>query len=238
MSGRVRWCDGDDFDFDEPGGAADGGLGGEQGDVGVALAQGGANMGGVGGVAEIGDQVAEVGRRGAGLPEEGLDVFKGAVELAVDVADVEDLTALIDAGGAGDDDVLAVAVGNGCAAFKSYAVGVGCAELLGGTEMTDLCRLEAGDGVGVEGESGFGRQAGGFDARAGDVVGLGREAVLFEELAAGGGHGGVVGVDVAEEEPGALDVIGEVQVAVAQLVVVSGKDGGGLVGDVCVAGVQ
>ncbi len=195
--------DGDAFHLDEPCGAADGGEGDDGWYVGVARLEHLVDEGVVGGVAKVDDVVHDVVEGHVGFGEEGFDVFPHAMGLLAYVADVEDLALVVDAGGAGDEGVGAIAVFDADAAFEGDAVLVGGVEVGGGVEVVLLLLAVGGacDGVGAHLYDGVGVGGEALDACGGEVVGVLGEALGGEVVLAGLDEAVVLGVDVADEEP-------------------------------------
>ena len=209
--------DGHALHLDEPGRAADVGLGDDDGLLREALGKERTHLGVVRRVAQIDDEVGDVVVAAAGLAEQGLDVLPHATGLKDDVALVHHQPLVVDARRARDDHMTAVAVVDGGAALEGHAVVARAVQVGGRVEVVHLLGAYAADGVVVHLGEHVGILLSAADAGGGYEVGVVGQSLGEEHLVAGAHHAAVVQVDVVDEEPCAHAVVAQRAAFLGQL---------------------
>lgn len=105
----------------------------------------------VGGVSQIDNHLADIIKSAFGLLEQGIDIFPHALRLLADVADVQDVSFVVNACRSGDEDLATVAVVNTRASFKTDAIFIGGVQVGWRVEVFHLFfGVNANDGIVVE----------------------------------------------------------------------------------------
>ena len=133
------------FHLDEPGWTADGCVGDDEGHLRESLGEDVADHGVVGYVTEVDDDLHDIGEIGSSFMEKLGDVLEHALCLTDDVAYVEDIAFVVDAGCAGDEVLGTVGIGDGGASLEGDSIFVGGIEVGLGIEVALLSRSESED---------------------------------------------------------------------------------------------
>ena len=165
----------------------------------------------VGQVAQVDDEVLDVGHRGTAVGQEGTDVLQKPFGLAGYVSHIDDLAVIVDAGRTRDEVLVLAGQGHPGAALESHTVLMGRVQVVEGLEIEQVVRLDAGGGQEVDGHADVLAHGAAANAGTGNEVGVDGEAVLAEHVVAGLDDAVVVGVDIAHVNPGPDAMVLQVQ---------------------------
>ncbi len=145
----------------------------------------------------------------AGLAQKCIDVLPHAECLIDNVAHMNNLTFVVDAGRAGNNDMTAVTIVNISTALKGHAIVARTVEVCRSVEVMNLFGIDAGDGIVVHLRQHAGILCSAPDACRCNEMRVVRKTLCKKDLIACTHNATVVQVDVVDKKPCADAVGGE-----------------------------
>ena len=129
--------------------------------------------------------MADIIKSAFGLLEQSIDIFPHALRLLADVANVQDVSFVVNACRSRDEDLATVTIVNACAPFKTDAIFIGGVQMSWRVKMLHLfIVVNAHDCIVVELHQCFGVGVAAADARARNEMCLWCEVLRVEFLVA------------------------------------------------------
>ena len=158
-------------------------------------------------VADIDDGLHDVVQIGSGFIQQGGDVFNHTFRLLDDISRMYDLTIPVDAGGTGNEHMAAVAIRDGRSPFKSHAIFIRPAQVVGGIEILNLFLSDTRYGIRVHCHENIGILIASLNAGTGNKMSVFCQVLCSKYIFAGFDDSRIIHVYVLNKYPGTDTVV-------------------------------